>query len=80
MLTPMCPHCGQAHLNVGSFGAIDREVDYEAEIMTEGIQADCPECHVEVLYDVTYRLVPTEHRIYWIDGDDADIKIKMEEE
>ena len=79
MLTPMCPRCGQARLKEGSFGAIDREVDYEAETMTEGIQAYCPECHTEILYDATYRLVPIEYCIYWIDGDDADIKIKMEE-
>lgn len=79
MLTPMCPRCGKARLKESSFGAIDREVDYEAGTMTEGIQADCPECHAEILYDATYRLVPTEYCIYWIDGDDTDIKIKMEE-
>ena len=79
MLTPMCPHCGKARLKIGSFGAIDREVDYEAGIMVEGTQADCPECHAEILYDATYRLVPIEYCIVLIDGDDADIKIEMEE-
>lgn len=54
MLTPMCPHCGQAQLEYDDI--IDQDFDYEGGTLIEFTVAHCPRCRHDFSYNAVFQM------------------------